>query len=273
MRNKFLVIIPAILFIIGCTDESTPLIPEEELLSVWAYVYAGEDLDDIKLTSTISLDSELEEAPLVSGAIVIVSTDSASFTCIEDTSNPGYYYYPGGDFLAKAGDHVELSISTENEDIHATTVVPPQPAAVSININTMTLPDFGDRASMMEWRENAEDVEVTWTAEVDAWYYVVLECIESNPVAIDTWNMGPRPAQHRIFPPIQDDHYRVNFRLFEYVGTHRLSVYRVNQEYVDLYEYREQDSRDLQEPLTNIDGGLGIFSAFNSDHVTLEVNN
>ncbi len=272
MRSKFLVIISTILFIISCTDESTPLIPEEELLAVWAYVYADEDLDDIKLTSTISLDSDLEEAPLVSGASVIVTTDSAAYICIEDTSNPGNYFYPGEDFSAKAGDQVELSISTGSGDVYATTIVPPRPDGVSINVNTMTLPAFGDRASMMEWRENAEDVEVSWTAEAEAWYYVVLECIESNPVEIDTWNMGQRPAQHRIFPPVQDDHYRVRFPLFEYLGTHRLSVYRVNQEYVDLYEYREQDSRDLQEPLTNIEGGLGIFSAFNSDYVTLEVS-
>jgi hypothetical protein len=41
-----------------------------------------------------------------------------------------------------------------------------------------------------------------------------------------------------------------------------VKVYRVNQEYVDLYENRQQDSRNLTEPLTNIKNGLGIFTAF-----------
>ena len=39
----------------------------------------------------------------------------------------------------------------------------------------------------------------------------------------------------------------------------------------DLYESREQDSRDLNEPLTNISNGLGVFSAFNSQTALFEV--
>ncbi|NQV30710.1 MAG: DUF4249 family protein [Candidatus Marinimicrobia bacterium] len=268
MKYKILSLISFIL-IISCTDDSTALVPEVDLLTVWAYVYADEQLDDIKLTSTIALDSELEEAPLVSGANVVVSTDSGSFTCIEDTSNPGNYYYPGTDFEVSTGDQVELTVTTEDETVYAISSVPPKPIDVSINTNTMTLPVFTDRESMREWRENAEDVEITWIAESGAWYYVVLENVDSNPQAIDT--MFPERLQRRIFPPIQDNHYRINFPIFTHTGLHLLTVYRVNQEYVDLYEYREQDSRDLQEPLTNIEGGLGIFSAFNSDNVTLNV--
>jgi len=49
-----------------------------------------------------------------------------------------------------------------------------------------------------------------------------------------------------------------------------VSVYRVNQEYADLYEGRRQDSRDLNEPSTNIENGLGVFSAFNSDSTFFE---
>jgi hypothetical protein len=40
-------------------------------------------------------------------------------------------------------------------------------------------------------------------------------------------------------------------------------VYRINQEYADLYRTRQQDSRDLNEPLSNVVNGLGVFSAFN----------
>ncbi|MBC8181278.1 hypothetical protein H8E88_09140 [candidate division KSB1 bacterium] len=46
-----------------------------------------------------------------------------------------------------------------------------------------------------------------------------------------------------------------------------MKVFRVNQEYGDLYQSRNQDSRDLNEPLTNIVNGLGVFSAFNCDSV------
>jgi len=47
-------------------------------------------------------------------------------------------------------------------------------------------------------------------------------------------------------------------------GRHRVILYRVNEEYANLYENRNQDSRDLNEPPSNIEGALGVFSAFNS---------
>ena len=53
-----------------------------------------------------------------------------------------------------------------------------------------------------------------------------------------------------------------------HLGEHRIRLYHVNQEYADLYEGRVQDSRDLNEPPSNIRGGLGVFSAFASSEGT-----
>ncbi len=57
----------------------------------------------------------------------------------------------------------------------------------------------------------------------------------------------------------------------EALGAHHAKVYRVNAEYAQLYENRTQDSRDLNEPPSNIRNGLGVFSAFNSSSVSFEV--
>lgn len=54
----------------------------------------------------------------------------------------------------------------------------------------------------------------------------------------------------------------VNALTLTHYGAHELTLYSVNEEYADLYEGRRQDTRDLNEPPTNIDGGLGVFSAF-----------
>ncbi|MDB4063024.1 hypothetical protein N9541_03055 [Flavobacteriaceae bacterium] len=44
-----------------------------------------------------------------------------------------------------------------------------------------------------------------------------------------------------------------------------------SKEYALLYETSTQDSRDLNEPYTNINNGLGIFSGFASQEVYFEV--
>ena len=74
-----------------------------------------------------------------------------------------------------------------------------------------------------------------------------------------------------VTEPTTANYHDINLRSLEVTGIHQAVVYRVNQEYADLYENREQDSRDLNEPPTNIQGGLGVFCAFRSDTVLFEV--
>ena len=71
--------------------------------------------------------------------------------------------------------------------------------------------------------------------------------------------------------PIQDNIYKIRLPLIDSLGLHKKTVYRVNREYVDLYESREQDTRNLNEPSTNIKGGLGVFSTFNSSKINMTV--
>ena len=48
-------------------------------------------------------------------------------------------------------------------------------------------------------------------------------------------------------------------------GRHDIVLFHVQSDYVLLYQSSGQNSRDLNEPYSNIKGGLGMFTAFNSD--------
>ena len=270
MKKLTIFIVPVLTLLLACS-EGTPVIPDEEMEAVWAYVYVGEALNDIKLTSTIALDEVSEIAPVISGAEVEVVAANGGYICREDTSQPGIYYYPGSDLSLSAGDTISLNVVSEDHIITSTTTVPSQPVNVSISQTSITLPDFSDRESLRGWRESGTaDISVSWDNPDDDWYYVTLNNIDANPQEIN--NFFSERMREIILPPIQDDHYMVRMPNFTHTGLHRITIYKVNSEYVDLYEYREQDSRDLQEPLTNIEGGLGIFTAFNSSSVTFTVS-
>jgi hypothetical protein len=91
--------------------------------------------------------------------------------------------------------------------------------------------------------------------------------MEANPDTIETPDFFPGGGGgmlRMVSTPTADYQYRIQRFDLSFYGRHRVKVYRVNQEYADLYESRQQDSRDLNEPLTNIRNGLGVFSAFNS---------
>jgi hypothetical protein len=98
---------------------------------------------------------------------------------------------------------------------------------------------------------------------------VVVQNVDSVPVAFqsDTLDsLGFRGASF-LSSPFDDTMYVITFAQIKELGRHRVTLYRVNQEYVDLYDYRTQDSRNLNEPKTNVVNGLGIFTAVNCDSI------
>lgn len=54
-------------------------------------------------------------------------------------------------------------------------------------------------------------------------------------------------------------------------GPYVIKVYKVNQEYADLYLTETQDSRELTEPPGNMINARGVFTAFASDSIFFEV--
>ena len=74
-----------------------------------------------------------------------------------------------------------------------------------------------------------------------------------------------------ITEPTDLDTYTIRGMTLTQYGTHRVILYKVNDEYAELYEFQEQDSRYFNEPPSNVINGLGIFTAFNSDTIYFEV--
>jgi len=272
----FLNIVPAFLILIyanGCT-ESSPLISDKDLLVVWGFVYANEPITDIKLTGTLPLDADsLSEFPPINNAEVAVIVNGDRFECELASGDSGFYQYLANDLSIKTGDQTSIEIEWQGQSIKGESTVPQPPTGLGLNSNVMEIPNFSDRESFWAWRQSENrEVVVTWEKELeDDWFYVVLKNIEQNPIPIEMNSRFNERRRRIIFPPIQDTSYRIRLPLIEFLGLHEIRVYRVNREYVDLYESREQDTRDLNEPLTNIEGGLGVFSAFNSSEINMTV--
>jgi len=171
----------------------------------------------------------------------------------------------------EAGDQFAIQVFYQDQQIYGSTNVPETPVNVIISKTTLLFPD---RDTMWQLRQQGVSMDsirksmtltVNWEQVNDALYYILVENIDANPVAVES-RFGDRPNQF-ISQPIAAGQYIVNAMMMTHLGKHRVKVYRVNQEYADLYQSRNQDSRDLNEPLTNIVNGLGVFSAFNSESV------
>lgn len=249
----------------GCSDES-PLGPGTDLVVIRGYLYAGEPVTDIQITSTLPLGSEDNAAPPINDADVYLLKKGRRYDLQPSAGDSGYYHYRGDDLSVEAGDVFEIQVVYYDRVTSGKTVVPPAPDGVAVSPDTF----FVSEDNLFPfWRRGtdaaANALLVTWTPDPSSLFYIAIENVGSDPdsIAID----GPTGGMKRRFvsEPTNSSEYPIQLPQLSHYGKHLVRVYRVNQEYADLYESRQQDSRDLNEPLTNVENGLGVFSAFSSD--------
>lgn len=244
----------------------------DALIVVEAFLYAGEPVSDFHLTETILLSSEDTLATPISDAEVLLIKGDIVYRLVPSDS-AGYYHYPGDDLMVETGGVFRLDVTHEGRVVSAETVVPPPPLEVDLSGEVLEVEIiFGDPGGGGGGvGENA--LTVTWDNPAADLHYVVVESlVKGEPEYIlPEFIRDMFEGFQLVTPPTDLSYFDIGIRQLEVYGPHLVVVYRVNEEYADLYENREQDSRDLNEPPTNVIGGLGVFSAFNSTSATFEV--
>ncbi len=247
----------------GCEENILTEIGKDVVV-VEGFLYEGQPVKDISLSEVLPLGSIDTLAPPITNAQVTISNGSETFTLIPDGLREGFYHDPENNFIVSSGDAFSLVVNIGDQRLSAVTTVPPKPQNLDLGSETLLIPNITTGI------RNLPDLDIysttlSWNNFDDSNYYVVIENLEENPVAVDI--QSGKFATRFVSAPSISNEYKVSFRTVTHLGRHLMILYRVNQEYVDLYESRDQDSRNLNEPLTNIENGLGVFSAFASDSV------
>lgn len=246
---------------------------------VEAFIYSGEPVDDIRIKELTPLDSGSDaSAPLISDAIVTLIKQGNSFSLSFDNET-GKYYYPGADLSIETGDFVRLEVEANGRSSFGETIVPLIPDSVRKDIDNLIVPELTVslqlRDMIIDLFEKAR-LAVEWDNTQRDFHYIVIEDREEviDPILPE---IVPEEAKELlssfrfISEPTENTSFDVVGVALETYGTHVAKVYRVNQEYADLFQNDTQDSRDLNAPPTNMIGAFGIFSAFAGDSVVFEV--
>jgi hypothetical protein len=243
---------------------------------VEAFIYEGESVDDIYLKKTVPFNTESKSSSeIISDAIITISGNGQDFILTPVTDQPGRYIYDGNDLSVNIGDNYQLTFEYEDIIISSTTTIPSEPEGVDISPQSIFITEINSLIDLRNFRESFQKtINVTWNNADGSYYYLVIENIENNPRSIDptdvlgglgiNFEFTTTPTQENVLSLRPLIH-------FTQYGTHRVTIYHVNEEYALLYETSTQDSRDLNEPYTNINNGLGIFSGFASQEVYFEV--
>ncbi|MBC8345666.1 MAG: DUF4249 family protein [Candidatus Marinimicrobia bacterium] len=286
MNNKLILswFLSILFLFIGCEDDLAP-VPDENMIVVRAYLYAGQPVKDIMLMSTLLLDDESETAlPIDSAEVVLfngleqytlipdynydtTSTDTTDTTAVDSLIGISYYY-PGDDLIVSQGDSFKLEINYMDQHLTAETFVPMKPDSFSSTIDTMVVPSFDRNRAYIQWIfADSNIVRLNWDNPEDQYHYLIMDNVEEEPAPLDV-TLPPRWRRF-ISQPFVDTTYTMLASTITHFGRHDIVLFHVQTDYVLLYQSSGQDSRDLNEPYSNINGGLGIFTAFNSDTTSL----
>lgn len=231
------------------------------------FLYAGQPVDSIRITSTVPLGSTDTTATPIDSAHAVLIKNGTTYALV--SAGNGYYRYPGSDLAVQAGDLFQLQASYAGEVATAQTIVPDPPQSVvpssSVLTVTVATTSFGGQGV------GGDSIQISWSNPDGRYYYVTLESLDSSAALILTTSNRFSGRFRLITQPTTSDHYTVTPRLMRVLGPHVARIYRVNKEYADLYANRMQDSRDLNEPPSNVVGALGVFTAFNLQSVYFDV--
>jgi hypothetical protein len=265
----------AIPILVGGCYPSDLEFDEEYLVVVEAYLYAGANLADINLTSMISFGNDSTGGEGIENATVILSNRSGSLVLPHNEDSSGNYICPET-FPVEPGNTIRISIETGETVLSSETIVPDPPPDINLSATSMYITKVDDILADGP-PEFPDPVKLAWENPDNHHYYFKIENIEDDAESImpDPPDDLPFARDGFVFQmvtrPVDGESHEISMRDLTHFGTHRITVYSVNQEYVNLYETQEQDTRKLNEPFTNIENGLGIFTSFNSDTMYFEV--
>lgn len=275
MKTIYIPLTCCIFLFSGCEikEENT----ENSLLVVEGYLFQGEPVDSVHLTLTLPFESSDTVFEPVTEAGISIYWDGRQY--ILDNIGNGYYSYSGEGLSVNQGENYSISILYRGREITSSTIVPLMPEGVELS-DTIVYVDTTFSFGPPGQNDDDSGVVISWTNPDNSYFYVLIENSDSTASDIE-FDTGDFPSgfepPSRMFTfrsePFQGNEYTINPRLLEKYGKHKIKIYRVNQEYADLYENRQQDSRNLTEPNTNIKGGLGIFTAFSYAEAYFSVEN
>jgi len=264
------IIIALTAIITACTENEITPAAETDIPVVEAYLNPGQDVSVYLSKMVPYIIENIDTTQLtIDSADVYIQHNDSEYLLEHVNEVPGKYFCPDSILSITPGEEYKLYFNYRGNTVSAITSIPDKPVETGLNPGVLQINPNNMRPGMTQ-----NKVTVYWENPDNDYHLIVTEYMESSYDPI-TPNLDPEIYdQYRIVStkPVMDYSYDLDTRRqLLFFGTYRVIIYKVNEEYVNLYENISQNSLSLTEPLTNIENGLGIFTGINSDTLMLEI--
>jgi hypothetical protein len=201
------------------------------------------------------LKDEYKQSKPITGLDVKVNNET-----LGETSSGVYQLELGTDTL-REGQTYHLQFEYNGKSIEASTTVPMPVRHLRVEPEYLTL-----SSSSYFWDSSSDTTEViiSWDDSDNSYYQVYIE----SPNTSDMPSFGI--YGQRMMQPFRGNTHHATIRDFRLAGAHWIYVYRVNKDYVELYE--RISSSDLANPVGFIQNAFGIYTSMSFARVRVWVS-
>ena len=260
----------------SCEDENLNDLAFNQFV-VEAFLFAGEPVDDVRIKTIFPLTDEEDTSEPINDAEVVLSRDEEIFSLVASGAD-GFYHYPADDLELGNNDVFEIRVIHDGITATAETQVPTPTQGLNLSQDSLIVPILPlsqGRDAVVETIGNflrESMVTATWDNPDGDQFYMVVENVSDGVEPIFPQQVVDALEDFRfVSEPTNSDQLIFLGGSLVTFGTYAVSVFHINEEYRALFDNRTQDSRDLNEPPSNVVNALGVFSAFNSQTRFFEV--
>ena len=270
MKKVFLLFI---CFLFSCDVE----IPIQDNFVVEAFLFQGEIVDDIKVKETKLWNSEDSIDTYINNASVKLYGNGNEY--LLDYNSVLDSYILGEKIEILSGEKYGIEITVKERTATAETIVPSKPLGLKMSESKIVVPPLAISPALpnilANLFENAR-TNVMWDNPNDEQHYLTIQYMEEDDDPI--FNDKIPGVVGEFFSnfslqsaPTNGKNYNVICMSLKNYGRYKVSLYKINKDYVSLFESEVQDGTELNEPPSNIINAFGIFTAFASDTTSFEI--
>jgi len=266
MKNT---LIPTLLLALGlftsCSKElMTPITPDNVAI-VESYLYAGDSTITIKVSKILPFsDDTIEATEYISGLHPTING-------VDLTENgSGIYTLKLGSKHIQPGDSYILKFLYATDTVSSMTIIPDKPLNFNISSSSIYVERVTSLGGVMP-SGPPSDLILSWDNPDESYYYVVIQYLESGHDYINYRSASLDLSDTSSISPINTSETRLGTRDLYFFGSYRVILFKVNDDFADLYQQSEVNSNNIANPASTIKNGFGVFTGMASDTTYLEV--
>ena len=253
----------------ACTKTPNSIQGESDVVVVESFLQPDEDVS-VKLSKMIPfIEEEYTGDRTVDTANVYIHHQGVDYLLTPSQSEPGKYISADSNLKTIVDGSYSLSFIYNGDEVTASTSIPSKPSNTVISS-----PNLYIDPTIVGPGSATNPITVSWGNPENSYHLIVVEYTEPSYSPInenlseESFENFKKVSTEPVLSNSLDLDTRQHLLFF---GTYRIITYKVNTEYVNLYENISQNTLNLTEPLTNVKNGQGIFTGMSSDTLWLEV--